>query len=225
MPVGRGGIASGRSTVAAGVILVGIGPLVIYRVMAGAAPAWLIGVVIVAQVTTIAWLLSSKLAVPCRAGLIVATLAVIAAVVLVFGVPTRSVGLAVGGICHAAAYSGLLIWFAGSLRRDREPVVTGLARQMRRTMPVTVVRYTRLVTIAWCIFFGAQLGMSAALLAVAPQAVWWSFVNLLNVPLIMAMILAEFGCRLLLIRQEHRTGLIATLAGLRHIRGLPGSRS
>jgi uncharacterized membrane protein len=224
MPVERGGIAGGRSTVAAGIILVGVGPFVIYHAMAGAAPG-LIGVVIVAQLTTITWLLSHKLAVSLRAGLVVATLAVIAAVVLVLGVPTRSVGLAIGGLCHAVAYCGLLIWFAGSLRPDREPIVTGLARRMRRTMPVKVVRYTRHVTIAWCIFFAAQLGTSAGLLALAPQAVWWSFVNLLNLPLIIAMILAEFGCRSLLIRQEHRTGLIATLAGLRHIRGLPGSRS
>ena len=39
-------------------------------------------------------------------------------------------------------------------------VVTGFARQIRRTMPDKVVRYTRLVTIAWCVFFATQLAVS-----------------------------------------------------------------
>jgi uncharacterized membrane protein len=170
-------------------------------------------------------LLTRSLAVWCRAILTVAALAVVAAAALASGLPIRSVGLAPGGICHAAAYSSLLIWFTRSLRPDREPVVTGFARRIRRTMPVEVVRYTRRVTIAWCVFFAAQLGMSAALLAVAPEAIWPAFVNLLNLPLIVAMVLAEFGCRLLVFRGEPHTSLIATLAGLRHIRGMPGGRS
>jgi uncharacterized membrane protein len=235
MPVGRGGIAGSASLtpigiipigiIPIGIILLGAAPAVIYRVTMGAAPAWLTGAVIVAQVTALVWLSAKSLPVWSRATLGAAALALVGAALFVLGLSTRSVGLAAGGICHAAAYASLLFWFARSLRPDREPVVTGFARRMRRTMPVKVVRYTRLVTIAWCVFFAAQLGMSAALLAWAPDVIWPAFVSLLNLPLIAAMILAEFSVRLMLFRHEHHTGLIATLAGLRHIGGIPGSRS
>jgi uncharacterized membrane protein len=139
------------------------------------------------------------------------------AVALWSGLPARSVELAFGGICHAAAYGCLLTWFATSLRSDREPVVTGFARRMRRTMPDKVVRYTGWVTVAWCVFFVAQLAMSATLLIAVPVSVWLRFVTLWNLPLVAAMGLAEFGCRLLLFWREPHTGLVATLAGLRHL--------
>jgi uncharacterized membrane protein len=125
------------------------------------------------------------------------------------------------GLCHAAAYALLLVWFAASLRPGREPVVTGFARRIRQTMPDSVVRYTRLVTLAWCAFFALQLGVSLGLLLAAPEA-WASFVNLWNLPLVAAMMLVEFVCRSYLFRREPPTGLMATLAGLRRIAGPPG---
>ncbi len=91
-------------------------------------------------------------------------------------------------------------------------------------MPDKVVRYTRQVTIAWCAFFAAQIVLSAVLLLVAPAAVWFAFVNLLNMPLVAAMILAEFGCRRILFRHEPRTSLSETLSAMRHARFTPASR-
>jgi uncharacterized membrane protein len=225
MPVGRDGIVGAPSLLLVGVILIGIVAFLNYRGPVGAGSSLLIGIVVAAQLTTIVWLSTRGMTDGYRILLAAGALAGVAAFVLISGSATRSVGLAVAGLCHAVAYSGLLIWFAGSLRPNCEPVVTGFARQMRRTMPVKVIRYTRCVTIAWCIFFAIQLTISAALLAGASRAVWASFVSVLNLPLIVSMILAEFGCRLVLFRHEQRTGLIATLAGLRHIRGIPGSRS
>lgn len=219
MPVGRGGIISFLP-----VILVGLAPVLIYRVTTGAGSPGTIGTVASAQMAAIVWFGARNLAMRYRASLCIAAGAGVAAALFWIGLPARSLGLAVGGVCHAGAYTFLLIWFVSSLRSGREPVVTGFARQMRRTMPPEVVRYTRRVTIAWSGFFAAQLTVSAALLALAPEAVWTSFVNLLNLPLLTAMILAEFGCRMLLFRREQRTGLIGTLAGLRQVRVLPGSR-
>ena len=133
--------------------------------------------------------------------------------------------LAMAGVCHALVYSGLLIWFGSSLRSGREPVVTGFARRMRRTMPPDVVSYTRLVTLAWCVFFAGQIVLSLALLLAAPGYVWSGFVTMWNLPLVLAMILAEFICRTILFRHHQRTGLLATLAALRQMSGLPGSPS
>lgn len=210
MPPGRSGMLSGRL-----VILFWVAPLLIYRT----ASDWIVGAALVGQVTAMVWLIAGNVAVRYR--VVLAALAVGAVAALRLGLPARSVGLASGGVCHGAAYGCLLTWFAKSLRSDREPAVTGFARRMRRTMPDKVVRYTRQVTVAWCGFFAAQLAMSAILLIAAPISVWSRFVTLWNLPLVVAMGLAEFGCRWLLFRREPRTGLIATLAGLRHIGGCP----
>lgn len=186
----------------------------------GVKPAspWLLGGIAIGQATAIVWLLTRNLAAGYRAAIAVAAFAIVAAATMVFGLSARTVGPALGGICHAAAYVCLLTWFASSLQPGREPVVTGVARQMRSSMPETVVRYTRHVTIAWCVFFAAQLVTSAALLTMAPVAVWSPFVNVLNFPLVLGMILAEFGVRLFRFRREQRTGLFATLAAMRHVR-------
>jgi uncharacterized membrane protein len=151
----------------------------------------------------------------------VAVSAAVAASVLSLGVPVHSVALVAAGAFHTAAYASLLLWFAASLRLGQQPVITGFARRMRRTMPDEVVRYTRHATIAWCVFFTAQLAISAALLGGAPITVWSSFVNLWNAPLVVAMVLAEYACRWFMFPREQRTGLVATLTGLRQMRTSP----
>jgi uncharacterized membrane protein len=216
MPTRRVGIPNGLLLVLGGIV-----PFLIYRVTIGDAPLWLVGAIVVAQLAAIASWLARNVMVQYRAIFAVVGVTGVAAAVLGLGLPARSVALAAGGVCHGAAYAVLLTWFARSLRPDREPVVTGLARQMRRTMPDKVVRYTRRVTIAWCVFFATQLGVSAGLLAATPEVVWSAFVNLWNLPLVVAMMLAEFGCRLFLFWREPHTGLVATMAGLRRIGGQP----
>jgi uncharacterized membrane protein len=224
MPVARSGIQGGPF-----LLLIGIAPFLIYRLTFATAPSWLIAAIATCQAAAFVWLASAhpavrRLAPRYRALFAVTAIAAGASVTIWAGLSARSVGLAVGGICHAAAYACLLIWFAASLRPNREPVVTGFARKLRQTMPATVIRYTRRVTIAWSVFFAAQLAVSATLLATAPTAVWSSFVNLWNLPLVVAMILAEFACRWFLFRHEPHTGLLATLAGIRRIAGAPGNR-
>jgi hypothetical protein len=221
MPLRRGGIVS-----APFLVLAGVAPWLITRPMFGNSSPWVSFIVVAAQVTAIVWLLAGKLAVRYRVILALALTGGTIAL-LWMGLPGGCIGLAVGGMCHAAANTVLLAWFARSLLPStsgwsaREPVVTRLARRMRRTMPDPVVRYTRHVTIAWCVFFAVQLGLSGALLALAPLTAWASFVSVWNFPLIAAMVVAEFACRSVLMRREQRTGLIATLAGMRHISSAP----
>lgn len=176
---------------------------------------WLPDAVAAAQVSAIIWLLFRNWPPRYRAILVGSILAIGAAVIIVPGLTVRSVGLAVTGSCHAVAYISLLIWFATSLRPGREPVVTAFARRVRTTMPDSVVRYTRQVTIAWCGFFAGQLAISATLFLLAPHAVWSTFVNLLNLPLLATMTLAEFGFRGFRFRHESRTSLIDTLSAMR----------
>jgi uncharacterized membrane protein len=95
------------------------------------------------------------------------------------------------GSPHAVIYSALLIAFGQSLLPGREPIVTYFARTIHGDIGPEIVDYTRRVTWAWCWFFGLELVGSAILLTLAPMA-WWSiFVNILNVPLVAAMLLGE----------------------------------
>jgi len=204
-------------------LFVGIAGAVMHRVIPGTS-AWMIAVV-AAQAAVMMWLVAGRIAPRHRATLTVLTGAATAAAVLWLGLPADMLGLAMAGICHAVAYTGLLMWFAASLQAGREPAVTEFARRMRRTMPPDVVRYTRAVTLAWCIFFAGQLALSVGLLLAAPMDVWSRFVTVWSLPLVLAMVLAEFTCRTILFRRHQRTGLLATLAALRHMRGLPGSPS
>jgi uncharacterized membrane protein len=92
---------------------------------------------------------------------------------------------------HALIYLGLLSIFGLSLLPGREPVVTYFARSIHGRISRDIEEYTRRVTWIWCWFCALQLAGSALLLMLAP-IVWWStFVNILNVPLIAAMMLGE----------------------------------
>jgi uncharacterized membrane protein len=102
---------------------------------------------------------------------------------------------AVSGIPHAMAYLFLLGWFGRSLARGSEPMVTRFARRVHGVLPPDMERFTRNVTIAWCIFFAAQLFISALLFALAPLDAWSVFVNLLNLPLLGLMFAGQFVCR------------------------------
>ena len=90
------------------------------------------------------------------------------------------------------AYLTLLVVFAVSLQPGREAIVTILARKARGALSGEIVRYTRRVTWAWCWFFVAQLMGSLVLLLFAPLDAWSLFVNLCNLPLIGAMLCAEY---------------------------------
>ena len=102
---------------------------------------------------------------------------------------------AVSGIPHALAYLFLLWWFGRSLARGTVPIVTRFARRVHGVLPPDMERFTRNVTIAWCIFFAAQLVVSALLFAFAPLDAWSVFVNLLNLPLLALMFAGQFICR------------------------------
>jgi uncharacterized membrane protein len=122
------------------------------------------------------------------------------------------------GIPHAIAYVGLLAFFAHSILPGREPIITGLIRRIRGTLPDEVVRYGRNLTVAWCVFFAAQLTGSLTLLLTAPIVVWSYFINVMNLPLVLGMFLAEYAYRLVRFRHLPRsrvTDMIRAILGLR----------
>jgi uncharacterized membrane protein len=101
------------------------------------------------------------------------------------------------GLPHAAAYTFLLWLFGRTLQPGREALITAVARRFHGSLPVYMELYTRRLTGAWCVFFAAQLVLSALLLAFASLATWSLFVNVLNLPLVAAMFVGDYAFRVL----------------------------
>ncbi len=101
------------------------------------------------------------------------------------------------GAPHAAIYLSLLWLFARTLRRGQEPLITRLARRVHGTLPPALSAYTRRVTAAWCVFFAAQIVVSALLFGFASLGHWSLFINVLNFPLLALMFIGEYAYRLI----------------------------
>jgi uncharacterized membrane protein len=144
---------------------------------------------IATQAVLIVWIASSSLT---QRRFRVGACGIVAALVLVLSRFTDGGPLVASAIPHAMTYLALLVVFAVSLQPGREAVVTILARKARGALSGEIVRYTRRVTWAWCWFFVAQLMGSLVLLLFAPLDAWSLFVNLCNLPVIGAMLCAEY---------------------------------
>ena len=99
------------------------------------------------------------------------------------------------GIPHAVIYLSLLWLFGQTLWRGKEPLVTRLARRVHGVLPPELAAYTRRVTWAWCIFFAAQIIVSALLFRFASLNAWSLFINVLNFPLLALMFIIEYAYR------------------------------
>jgi uncharacterized membrane protein len=138
-------------------------------------------------------------------------------------------GLSLGALCkfsfvtisaltHWAIYTGLLLTFALTLRPGREALITGMARRLHGPLAPELATYTRRVTIAWCCFFAAQLMTSVTLFFFAPLRTWSFFVNILDIPLVVAMFAAEYLVRLRCLQNPPRHSLSAILGMIADIR-------
>jgi uncharacterized membrane protein len=99
------------------------------------------------------------------------------------------------GIPHALAYVALLVGFGVSLLPGNVPILTRVVVSVRGPLPRDLMIHTRRVTAAWCLFFAAQLLLSLILYLWAPLETWSFFVNVLNLPLVLAMFAIEYGYR------------------------------
>ena len=77
----------------------------------------------------------------------------------------------------------------------------------------------RRLTTAWCVFFIAQLVVSALLLAFASLEAWSLFVNLLNLPLVAAMFVGDYLFRVLRYRRYPHASIAQSVeAFAKHLR-------
>ena len=122
------------------------------------------------------------------------------------------------GLPHAALHLTLLGLFGASLQPGREPLVTGIIKRVRGPIPPELVAYGRHLTIAWCLFFGAQLAISLTLLLTTPLAVWSFFVNVVSLPMVLLMFVAEFVYRSVRFRHLPRSRIADMIGAVIRLR-------
>ncbi|ADE10605.1 hypothetical protein [Sideroxydans lithotrophicus] len=119
--------------------------------------------------------------------------------------------LAVNGLSHAVLNLFLLWLFGRTLLRGREPLVFQISRHINGELEPEIVVYTRQVTIAWCIYFALQVIISLLLYVFATLAAWSFFINVLNLPLLMLMFVAEKAYRTARFPDHPRTSIMKVI--------------
>ena len=115
--------------------------------------------------------------------------------------------VATSALAHTLIYLALLATFGSTLLPRRDPFVTALSRKMHGPMSDEMARYTRGVTWAWSLFFASQLMTSLLLYLFAPIYVWSLFVNVMTLPLVTLMFVAEHAYRVVHLRDAPRHSL------------------
>jgi uncharacterized membrane protein len=96
---------------------------------------------------------------------------------------------------HAGTELLLCVAFARTLIGEREPMCTYFARVVHGPLTSDLECYTRQITKAWVIFFGAMSTVSTLLFYTAPLTTWSTFANFFTAPLICLMFVAEYAVR------------------------------
>lgn len=130
----------------------------------------------------------------------------------------RASFVTVSAVTHWIIYGGLLTTFAVTLRPGRVALITLKARRLHGALPDEIKVYTRRVTVAWSIFFAAQLTASITLFLFAPLVVWSFFVNVLDFPLVATMFAAEYLVRRHSLRNPPRHSLSAIMGMIADVR-------
>lgn len=119
--------------------------------------------------------------------------------------------LAVNGLSHASLNLFLLWLFGRTLRQGRVPLISQISRHINGELKPEVIEYTRRVTQAWCIYFALQLGISLLLYLFTPLAAWSFFINVLNLPLLILMFVAEKAYRTLRFPNHPKTSIMKAI--------------
>lgn len=119
--------------------------------------------------------------------------------------------LAVNGLSHATLNLFLLWLFGRTLLREREPLISQIARHITGPLKAEIVVYTRQVTIAWCVFFVLQVLTSLSLYIFAPIAVWSFFINVMDLPLLVIMFVGEHSYRTARFPDHRRTSILKAI--------------
>ena len=123
-----------------------------------------------------------------------------------FGLPSALIF----GLPHLMTNLFLLWFFARTLKKGREPLITSIARRVHGALKAELEIYTRRVTYAWSLFFLLQIVVSIGLYIFASVAAWSMFINILNTPLILLMFVCEYSYRVSRYR-DHQSSILSGL--------------
>jgi uncharacterized membrane protein len=115
---------------------------------------------------------------------------------------------ATNALTHTTINLAMLWLFGRTLLPGREPLITRFARRIHGTLTAEIELYTRRVTLLWCVFFAAQIVVSALLFAFSTLEAWSLFVNLLSLPLIAVTFVGEYAYRILRYRSHDHVSIL-----------------
>lgn len=107
------------------------------------------------------------------------------------------------------------LMFGRTLQPGRTPLVSQFAAMLHGPLSPAVARYTRRATWAWTLFFAGMATLSLLLFWLEPIAVWSDFANLLGLPLVVLMFVAEYAVRRCVLPKAERAGLWEAFAAYR----------
>lgn len=176
--------------------------LLIHKIsVAGQLTAVSAALVLIPFIVALTWFIAAELGLrPALAISAIFTLLGLAAV-KIFGPPHPAI---IFGMPHLATNAFLMWLFARTLKNGRVPLVTLMAQSVHGALTPDIEIYTRHVTLAWSLFFAAQIAGSLLLFFLASLETWSTFINILSSPLIVLMFLCEYTYRALRYR-HHRS--------------------
>lgn len=118
---------------------------------------------------------------------------------------------------HVGINLALGLGFGRTLVSGSKPLVSRLAEMVHGNLSPLQARYTRGATLAWTAFFGLLALASVLLFALAPVPVWSAFVNLLTLPLVIAMFAGEYLVRVVLLPRGERAGFFEAMGAYRRM--------
>jgi uncharacterized membrane protein len=121
----------------------------------------------------------------------------------------------------------LLAWFFGrTLRAGHEPLIAQFARRIHGDgYSPPIARYARQATWAWTGFFIAMAVIPMILFFTAPLTIWSLFVNVLSIPLLGLMFVAEYAARRYCLRDIPHVSLMKSFTLYRDSRRATGERT
>lgn len=193
----------GKSAVAIAIAFAFLGyQFLIHKVsLSGQLTATSAALVLIPFVIAITWFITAELGLRLALATTTSLTLLGLAAVKVLGPPHPGV---IFGMPHLVTNLFLMWFFARTLKNNREPLVTMLARRAHGSLTPDLEIYTRHVTFAWSLFFALQIAGSIFLFLFASLETWSTFINILGTPLIVLMFLCEYTYRVLRYR-NHRS--------------------
>ena len=125
---------------------------------------------------------------------------------------------------HVAGHALLALVFGRTLLPGEIPLATRIAQAVLPSMPVSVVQYSRGVTLAWTIYFVTMAVVSVALYFGSSTAIWSTFATAVSGPLVALMFVVEFAVRRSVLPASHCATIAQTVAGFRALMREPAAR-